>query len=131
MLLTCKFGQYLHSNQAAALVTIWFLDGQATPLEISRQLFLEPHSASELIDRMEKKGLVTKRKDRKKKNVVRLAITEKGQQLCEKVMGGDLINDLMSSLNSEEQEQLRSLLSILFKASLRELGAEDDFILSP
>ncbi|OGO32479.1 MAG: hypothetical protein A2Z29_06660 [Chloroflexi bacterium RBG_16_56_11] len=51
-----KFGQYLHPNQAAALVNIWAYHGRTTPASLARQLFLEPHSASELIIRMEKKG---------------------------------------------------------------------------
>jgi DNA-binding MarR family transcriptional regulator len=126
-----KVGQYLPPNQAAAMVTVWLLDGQATPLEVSRQLFLEPHSVSELVDRMERKGLVSKRKDPRKKNVVRLSITEKGRELCEKVMGKELIRDVMSSLKKEEQEQLWSLLSKVFKASLLELGVEEEDFLLP
>ena len=126
-----KVGQYLPPNQAAALVTVWLLDGQGTPLELSRQLFLEPHSVSELLDRMEKKGLVSKRKDPEKKNVVRLAITEKGQELSQKVMGEDLIHNLLSSLNSEEKEQLKLLLSKIYTNALRELGTEDDIPLFP
>ena len=126
-----KVGQYLPPNQAAALVTIWLLDGQGTPLELSRQLFLEPHSVSELVDRMEKKGLVSKRKDPEKKNVVRLTITEKGRELSQKVMGEDLIHSLLSSLNGEEKAQLWSLLSKIYTTSLRELGTDDDTALFP
>ena len=100
-------------------------------MELSRQLFLEPHSVSELVDRMEKKGLVSKRKDPEKKNVVRLAITEKGQGLCRKVMGEDLIHNLLSSLNGKEKDQLWSLLSKIYETSLRELGIGDDTTLFP
>ena len=126
-----KVGQYLPPNQAAALVTIWAFRGQVTPAELSRQLFLEPHSVSELIVRMEKKGLVTKAKDKNKGNMVRLSITERGRELCNKVMGEDLIHGIMSSLTGEQQEQLRSCLMTLFTASLAELNMESDDLLLP
>lgn len=126
-----KVGQYLPPNQAAALVTVWAFDGKITPVELSRQLFLEPHSVSELIVRMQKKGLVDKAKDKNRGNVVRLSITDKGRELCNKVMGEDLIHGIMSSLSGEQQEQLRSCLMALFAASLAELGMENDDLLLP
>lgn len=126
-----KVGQYLPPNQAAALVTVWAFDGKVTPVELSRQLFLEPHSVSELIVRMEQKGLVTKAKDKNRGNVVRLSITDRGRELCGKVMGKDLIHDIMASLTGEQQEQLRSCLMVLFTASLAELGIKNDDLLLP
>jgi len=100
-------------------------------VELSRQLFLEPHSVSELIVRMEKKGLVAKAKDKNKGNMVRLSITDRGRELCSKVMGEDLIHGIMSSLTGEQQEQLRSCLMTLFTASLAELNMESDDLLLP
>ncbi|HEY97687.1 MAG TPA: MarR family transcriptional regulator [Dehalococcoidia bacterium] len=126
-----KVGQYLPPNQAAALVTIWAFDGRITPVELSRQLFLEPHSVSELIVRMEKKGLVTKARDKNRGNVVRLSITTRGRELCRKVMGEDLIHGIMDSLTGEQQEQLRLCLMALFTASLEELGMESEDLLLP
>jgi DNA-binding MarR family transcriptional regulator len=75
-----KVGQYLHPNQAAALVSIWALNGRITPATLARRLSLEPHTVSELIIRMEKKGLVTKKRDRKNATVVRISITKKGRE---------------------------------------------------
>jgi DNA-binding MarR family transcriptional regulator len=126
-----KVGQYLPPNQAAALVTIWVFGGKITPVELSRQLFLEPHSVSELIVRMEKKGLVTKTKDKNRGNVVRLSITNKGRELCNQVMGEDLIHSIMASLTGKQQEQLRECLMALFTASLAELGMGSDDLLLP
>ena len=126
-----KVGQYLPPNQAAALVTIWAFNGQITPAELSRQLFLEPHSVSELIVRMEKKGLVTKARDKNRGNIVRLSITDKGSKLCRRVMGEDLIHGIIASLTDEQREQLRSSLSVMFAASLKELGMESDDLLLP
>lgn len=121
-----KFGRYLHPNQAAALVNIWSCHGRATPAMLSRLLFLEPHSTSELIIRMEKKGLVKRKKDRKKGNLVRISITPKGRALCTKVVQADYIRGLISSLTAEQQQQLRDALWTLFKAVLKELGTEGE-----
>jgi DNA-binding MarR family transcriptional regulator len=121
-----KVGRYLHPNQAAALVAIWAYEGQATPAVLSRHLFLEPNSVSELIIRMEKKGLVTKKRDRNKGNIVRVSITKKGREVCRQAMGQDLIRRIMSSLSGEQREQFRSCLSILFRRALEELGMEGE-----
>jgi DNA-binding MarR family transcriptional regulator len=126
-----KVGQYLHPNQAAALVSIWALEGQVTPAALSRRLFLEPHSVSELIIRMQKNGLVTKKKDKKRGNVVRISITKKGREVCQKVMGQELIRQILSSLSDEQREQLRVCLLILFTEALKELGIEGELPLLP
>jgi DNA-binding MarR family transcriptional regulator len=126
-----KVGQYLHPNQAAALVSIWAFEGQITPAALSRRLFLEPHTVSELINRMQQKSLVTKKKDRKKGNIVRISITKKGREVCQKAMGQDLIRRFMSSLSGEQREHLRESLTILYDKALEELGIEGEAPLTP
>lgn len=126
-----KFGRYLHPNQAAALVVVWAFDGQATPATLSRHLFLERHSASELVIRMEKQGLVIKSKDKKKGNIVRIAMTEKGREICSQVVQTDFIRQIMSSLTAEEREQLRSSLTKILSESLKEMGIEGEMPLLP
>ncbi len=126
-----KFGQYLHPNQAAALVVVWAYDGQATPATLSRYLFLEPHSVSELVIRMEKKGMVTKSKDKKKGNIVRIAMTETGREICSRIVQTDFIRRIMSSLSAEEREQLRSGLTKLLTQATKEIGMEGEIPLLP
>ena len=119
-----KVGRYLHPNQAAALVSVWVLQGQVTPAMLSRRLFLEPHTVSELIMRMEKKGLVSKNRDSERGNVVRISITDKGRQVCMQAMGQNLIREIISVLSDEQRVQLRSCLTILYSETLKELGIE-------
>lgn len=121
-----KVGQYLHPNQAAALVAIWAFEGQVTPAALARRLFLEPHSASELIIRMEKKGLVTKTKDNIRGNVVRIAITDKGRDVCIRAMGQDFIHSIIAALSDEQREQLHSCLTTLYMRAVEELGMEGE-----
>jgi DNA-binding MarR family transcriptional regulator len=126
-----KVGQYLHPNQAAALVSIWALNGRITPATLARRLSLEPHTVSELIIRMEKKGLVTKKRDRKNATVVRISITKKGREVCQKVMGQELIRQIMSRLSDEQRAQLHTSLEILFREAIKQLGQEDEVVLLP
>jgi DNA-binding MarR family transcriptional regulator len=121
-----KVGQYLHPNQAAALVAIWAFEGQVTPAALARRLFLEPHSASELIIRMEKKGLVTKTRDSIRGNVVRITITDKGRDVCIRAMGQDFIHMIISALSDEQREQLHACLTILYQRAVEELGMEGE-----
>ena len=121
-----KVGQYLHPSQAAALIMIWTLNGQATPAVLSRHLFLERHTVSELITRMEKKGLVRKNKDRKIRNIVRVSITKGGRKVCYQAMQTDFIRHIMSSLSEEQRVQLRSCLQIILSETLKELGMEGE-----
>ena len=117
-----KVGKYIHFNMAAALVTIWAFDGKTTPAMLSRRLFLEPHSVSELVIRMEKKGLITKKKDSKRENIIRVSITEKGRKFCLQAVQADFVRNIMASLSDEQKEQLRVCLRILYEEALKELG---------
>jgi MarR family transcriptional regulator, organic hydroperoxide resistance regulator len=120
-----KIGQYLPPNQAAALISIWGMEGRITPLQLSRRLFLEPHTVSEIVSRMEKKGLVTKEKERHLGNTVRIKITEKGIEICKKMMGQNLIGEYMSRLSEEQRNHLKESLMILYHAALYDLGFPD------
>lgn len=110
--------------QAAVLFTIKAIGEEATPAEISRWLFREPHSVSGLLTRMEKTGLITKTKDLKRKNMVRVALTKKGEESFERSIRRESIHQIMSSLSKEERELLRSTLRVLRKKALKELGID-------
>jgi DNA-binding MarR family transcriptional regulator len=116
-----KIGQYLHPNQATALIAIWAGNGQATPAILARSLFLERHTVSELISRMEEKGLVVKTRDEKRRNIVRIRITDKGRQVGYKVIQIDFVRNIMSNLTEEQKEQLQTSLKILLQSALKEM----------
>ena len=119
-------GQYLHPNQTIALCIIWSHNGMATPALISRILFLERHSVSELITRMEANGLVVKTRDETKKNVVRISITAKGRQVGAEAIQMDFIKKIISVLKPEQQEQMRLSLSLLLKTAQQELEPKEE-----
>lgn len=123
-----KTGQHLHPNQATALITIWAFNGQATLAMLAHELFLERHTVSELVSRMQRKGLVTKRTDENKSNLVRISITEKGWQVGFKMIQIDFVRNIMSNLTEEQKEQLFTGLNILLNAALRELGSGKELL---
>lgn len=124
-----RAGRFLHPNWVTALIVIWAFDEQTTPSLLSRHLFLERHSVSELISRLHKKGLVKKSKDAKRKNMVRISLTKKGREVCRLAMQQDFISDIMSSLSDDQREQLRTSLRILFDRALDELGIKSEMLI--
>ena len=107
--------------RTAVLFVIQAIGNKATPAEISRWLFREPNSVSEILSRMEKAGLVRKVRDLGRNNSVRVAITEKGQQALYQATKTESIHRIVSSLSEEERQQLRSLLKTLRNEALNEL----------
>jgi DNA-binding MarR family transcriptional regulator len=110
--------------EVGVLVVIQTIGEKATPSEISRRIFREPHSVSALLNRMEKKGLVKKTQDLDRKNLVRVSITEKGRQAYDKSTRRKSIYRVISSLSEEERQQLRSFLEKLRTKAFKELTVE-------
>ena len=108
--------------EASTLFAIQAIGYRATPAEISRWVLREAHSTSGLLDRMERKGLVRKVKDLERKNLVRVAITEKGQQIYFQTTKRESIHRILSSLSEGKRQQLRAYLETLRDKALEELG---------
>ena len=100
-------------SEAGVLFYVHALGGRATPAEISRCLFKKPHGISTLISRMEKEGLVKKANDLERKNLLRVEMTEKGQQAYNHASERAVIHRIMSSLSEGERQQISSCLEKL------------------
>lgn len=120
-----ELSQYGISPEVAAVLSVvQFLGDKATPAEISRWLLRKQHTVTELLSRMEKKGLVRKTKDLERKNMIRVSLTEKGQQAYYQSSEIKCIRQLMSSLSEEERKQLRPCLEKLRDRALKQIGIE-------
>jgi DNA-binding MarR family transcriptional regulator len=117
-----KFG--ISPRQAAMMFMILTLGEKATPSELARCLFREPHSISELVERMEKAGLVRKVSDLARKNLVRVELTDKGRDIYERSVSEEPVHRILASLSDEEHEQLRALLGKLWDGAVKELDME-------
>ena len=105
-----------HNNkirQVAVLVVTKYLEShkeEITPGNIAKLLFREPHTVSKILTRMEKDGLVRKRRNPKSKNKVNIILTEKGEQAYRKSLNRDSIRNMMSCLSLVERQQLYLIL---------------------
>ena len=115
---------HLSPNKSIVLQGLHVIGDKATPAQISRWLFREPHSISELLGRMEKEGLVKKFKDLDKKNQVRVMMTEKGREVYDQTLKLEAVRRIMSTLSSEQSRQLRSCLLTLRNNAVKELGTK-------
>ncbi len=106
---------------AEVLMIVKSSDGPVTPAEISRSLFREPHTISGLLTRMEKQGLVKRVRDLQRKNMVRIAITDKGEKAYRKLGDVNAIRNILSCLTPKEQENLKEYLVKLRRKALEEL----------
>ena len=119
-----RVGKYVHFNVAASLLHIWNHDGEVIMNDLAKNLFLEQHSASEIVNRLIKKGYIKKEKIKGKGNVVHLWITKKGREFCQETVQAEFIQNVMSSLTEEQQTQLRSCLNILYNRALEDLEVQ-------
>jgi DNA-binding MarR family transcriptional regulator len=107
--------------QAAILFILKAIKPPATPAEIARWLFREPHTVSGLLDRMEKRGLVRMAKNLRRKNLIRVTITEKGEEAYRRSREVKTIHSSLSCLSSEEHDELRAYLERVRNRALEEI----------
>jgi MarR family multiple antibiotic resistance transcriptional regulator len=119
-----RFG--LTPEQAQVLFIIQNIKDKATPAEISRYILRQPHSVSAIVDRMVKKGFVTKVKDLERKNMVRVAVTEKGFKAFELTKKRTSMRHILGALNEKEREEFRKHLDIVMTKAREELGMDRD-----
>jgi len=97
-------------------------DGKVISSEIARWLFKKPSSISQLLTRMEKRGLIQRLPCANNKKEIIIKVTEKGKYLCAKANNeGRFINKIISSLSDEERHQLWIIMRKLRNIALKEL----------
>jgi DNA-binding MarR family transcriptional regulator len=92
--------------QAMVLYALKLSPEPLTPSRLARMLCREPHSMSALIDRMEKQGLIEKKHDLSRKNLVRVVLTAEGEKAFQRQRSANVVANLTSSLTKEEREAL-------------------------
>lgn len=115
-----KYG--ISSIQAAVLFTIQAIGPNATPAEISRRLVREPHSVSGLLNRMQKQGLIRRVKDLPKRNMVRVVMTQKGEEAYRQSTRRLSMHETISALTEEERNQIWNLLEKLRDRAMKLAG---------
>jgi DNA-binding MarR family transcriptional regulator len=116
------YAQFEINNERRAV--LWCIQnngGQATPVEISVQLFHELHSVTEMLNRMVKEGLLKKYKGTGRSRAV-VRLTKKGSEVFRQSLYDKTDQRIFSVLTSKEREKLRSYLWKIRNNALKELG---------
>ncbi|ACZ62464.1 MarR family winged helix-turn-helix transcriptional regulator [Dehalococcoides mccartyi] len=95
-----------------------------TPIQISRQLLREPHTIAINLKRMQNKELITLEQDSEWKNRLRVKLTDKGQQLCEKSLSPDFFQEVFQDLTEKEIDQFKSTLEKLLASNMKRLKTQ-------
>jgi DNA-binding MarR family transcriptional regulator len=104
-------------RQLHVLVTIRDLGPMATLSEVAKRVEREMNVISMQTSIMEKDGLITRIKNTPKSNLLTLELTDKGREIINKSRKSKSIEDIFSSLSTEECQQLESTLNkVLTKA---------------
>lgn len=115
-------------EQAGLLFVVQALGSKSTPAAISRAIMRQPHTVSALVDRMSRKSLVRKVKDLDRRNLVRVALTEKGLKAYEQSTKRGPIHRIMNVLTPEERKNLRIYLEKLMDKARKEIGLDRDML---
>jgi len=109
-------------TQCAVLARIKLAGEDASPAEIARRMSRERHSISQIIDRMEKAGLVRKLPHPRRKNGVKIEITDAGEQVYRIARQRKVFNRIISRLPAAKRKRLLNLLGELRQSAILENG---------
>ena len=109
----------------AIINAIKHLGGEPSLSEISRWLFGERNTIKEMVDRMERDGLVTRRKAHQGVNrkLVYVSLTDKGEKIYNKGKHSKVISNIMSSLSHEQLEEFAKTLELLKDKGISETNS--------
>jgi DNA-binding MarR family transcriptional regulator len=116
----------LTPEQVHTLLFVRVLGNKGSQSQVGRLLVREPHSTADIINRMAKKGLVIRAKDMEPKNLVRVAITKKGEKALKLSKKAGPTRRILYVLNKEERIQFRNFLERIMAKAEEELGINKD-----
>ena len=89
--------------QFSALLTL-IQNGDMTIGELGEKMYLACSTATDLVDRMERNGLVARKRDTNDRRVIRLRVLERGHQMLEEVMQARrrYLSGVLERVSSEE-----------------------------
>ena len=114
----------ISGTESFIMFVIWSMGNNATPAEISRIVLRRPHTISEFLSRMQKKGLVKKARNPDNRSMISVALTKKGLQVYRQASKRQSVHRMLSVLSDEDRARLMSYLQIIRAKALQEIGVE-------
>ena len=101
----------LHRGQGFALVHLWHHDG-IPQSELSRAMHISPASVTNMLQRMERDGLIARERDREDQRVVRVFLTDKAKAMRKdtRTVFHEMEAELSSIYSDKERATLHRLL---------------------
>ena len=93
--------------------------GVDTPAELCRHLSLDSGSMTRMLDRLEQKGLLDRKRSALDRRQVQLVLTDDGQRLADRLpyIGAEALNQLAGALEPDELQTLEKLLKKMLIAA--------------
>ncbi|OLF53099.1 MarR family winged helix-turn-helix transcriptional regulator [Pseudomonas chlororaphis] len=93
--------------------------GVDTPAELCRHLSLDSGSMTRMLDRLEQKDFLDRKRSEHDRRQVRLVLTEEGQKLADRLphIGADAMNELAGAITPEELKSLERILKKILLAA--------------
>jgi len=107
--------------QSSILYMVKSLGEEATTSNISRRVFREPPTVSDILSRMEKQGLIKRIRQRHRRQVL-IRLTPSGERAYQDSTLRESITRIMSQLSDEQLAQLRLLLEDLRILVMQDMG---------
>jgi DNA-binding MarR family transcriptional regulator len=117
--------------QAYMLFIIQAMGNETTPAELSRFVYQQRNSVSDILKRMEKQGLITKEKTTQGNGRVLVKMTKKGEKVLQLSKQREHLHNVMSVLNEGKRSQLESHLELLRDRAIEELSVYRKTVLPP
>jgi DNA-binding MarR family transcriptional regulator len=111
----------LNMPQAQVLYCVKLSKEPLTPMKLARMMHKQPHTVSALVHRMESQGLVSTKRDMKRKNWLRVSLTKKGEVAVKKWANAHEVPDAVFSLSKKEADALYSITRELHQRGLETL----------
>jgi len=96
----------LSMPQALVLYHLRVSKEPMTPMKLARMMHKQPHTVSALVHRMEAQGLVSTKKDMKRKNWLRVSLTNRGEEALKLWANATEVPDTVSCLSKKEIETM-------------------------
>ncbi len=123
-----RVGEYeLTTAQFGVLEALYHL-GPLTLGDLADKLLVTGGNVTYVMDRLQKDGLVTRRRCSEDRRMVWADLTDEGRSLIEEVFPGhaEFIEEMVSVLPAQDQQELRGLLKRLGKGIARSAGEGQD-----
>jgi MarR family transcriptional regulator, organic hydroperoxide resistance regulator len=117
-------------SQWIILRTLMLSGTAMSPSELNKYLTIEGTSISLVIDGIEKRGLIQRRRSRVDRRMVKVKLMEAGKKLVGEIDGkvGQLIQDIFGSLTVAERRQLIHICRKIRDATILHNGGNPDFV---